>query len=103
MAMEATINHNQNAAECITHVNYWGKYIYYNICNGQTQEIPFGLLDYAGLATVVTMASAFILMLFAIFFFCIALLVLKVFDINDDYKRARQWRNRKTGGGEGSY
>lgn len=46
--MEATINHNQNQAECMTYTWDWAVYHYYNVCTQTGFDVPFGLMDYIG-------------------------------------------------------
>lgn len=38
---------NQNIAACIEHTNNIGATVVHNICNGTTQVVPWGSLDWA--------------------------------------------------------
>lgn len=54
---------NQNIAQCIAHTNNFGSTVVHNICNGTTQVVPWGSLDWTG----VSFLFAFGLVLLAMF------------------------------------
>jgi hypothetical protein len=41
---------NQNIAQCIQHTNNFGSTVLHNICNGTTQVVPWGGVDWLALA-----------------------------------------------------
>lgn len=41
------MNINQNIAACIEHTNNFGSTVVHNICNGATQVVPWGGMDWA--------------------------------------------------------
>ncbi len=54
------INFNQTYAQCIKEVSDWGSTRIHNICDGSVQNIPWGAMDYVGMAFLVILAAAVI-------------------------------------------
>ncbi len=44
---------NQNIARCIEHANNIGSTVTHNICNGTTQVVPWGSLDWLAMFGIV--------------------------------------------------
>jgi hypothetical protein len=53
---------NANIAKCIEHTNDFGSTVIHNICNGTTQVVPWGSLDWTLAAVLGTFAVVVIAM-----------------------------------------
>ena len=65
---DETINLNHNAAECIHSATKFGEDVYYNICNGSVNHIPWGGVNWLLCALGVAFCLAVIIMLLGIVF-----------------------------------
>lgn len=52
------MNYNFNYAQCIKEAHNFGEDIYYNICAGTAQTVPWGTMDYLGTVGLITMLTA---------------------------------------------
>lgn len=55
MEQSEIINLNLNAAECIQSVDHWRETVYYNICAGTQQVVPWGIGQFLGCMAAVVM------------------------------------------------
>lgn len=55
--MDGTQTFNINR-ECIKPVDQWGQTIYYNICNGDSVVVPWGIMHYAFFPLLVVVLAA---------------------------------------------
>lgn len=54
---------NQNLAKCIEHTNDFGQTVVHNICNGTTQVVPWGSMDWVGVIGISAFGVVIVAML----------------------------------------
>lgn len=59
---------NQNYAACIEHTNNFGSTVVHNICNGTTQVVPWGSVDWACSIGAVSVAALVVLFMGSLVF-----------------------------------
>lgn len=61
MQVPTEITVNQNAAQCIKEVSYFGSTVYHNICNGTMTNVPWGGADWFGAIVLCSLGAALVI------------------------------------------